>query len=80
MDKESITVVPQASMMPLETDDGFSGLPMATPGLISERAPPTPWHDDYEMAPSVGPVRNPTSLCRYRIFILFIRYFRWTSS
>lgn len=48
--------------MPLETNDGFSVLPMATPGLVSERAPPTPWHDDYEMAPSVGPVFDSTLL------------------
>ena len=37
-------------------EEHFSGLPSQTPCAISERAPPTPWHDDYDMAPSVGPV------------------------
>lgn len=60
--------------MPLETNDGFSVLPMATPGLVSERAPPTPWHDDYEMAPSVGPVFDSTLL------FLFFPQFTWILS
>lgn len=37
-------------------EESFGGLGGQTPGALSERAPPTPWHDDYEMAPSVGPV------------------------
>lgn len=41
----------------LDVTESFTNLPPQTPGAISERAPPTPWHDDYEMAPSVGPVR-----------------------
>lgn len=45
------------SNLELEAAEPFSGLPSQTPGPLSERAPPTPWHDDYEMAPSVGPVR-----------------------
>lgn len=44
----------------LDVAESFTNLAPQTPGAISERAPPTPWHethDDYEMAPSVGPVR-----------------------
>lgn len=42
----------------LDSTEAFNNLPVQTPGALSERAPPTPWHDDYdEMAPSVGPVR-----------------------
>ncbi|XP_057372165.1 double-strand-break repair protein rad21 homolog [Daphnia carinata] len=40
----------------LDVTESFTNLPPQTPGAISERAPPTPWHDDYEMAPSVGPL------------------------
>lgn len=71
-------IVAQASMMPLEADDGFGGLPMATPGLISERAPPTPWHDDYEMAPSVGPVGTPYKIFFQHSYASFI--YRWKNS
>ena len=42
----------------LDSAETFANLPAQTPGALSERAPPTPWHDDYEMAPSVGPVRS----------------------
>lgn len=42
--------------MSMNVEETFPGLPAQTPGALSERAPPTPWHDDYEMAPSVGPV------------------------
>lgn len=41
-----------------EMEESFGGLGGQTPGALSERAPPTPWHDDYEMAPSVGPVEE----------------------
>ena len=44
----------------LEAAEPFTNLAPHTPGALSERAPPTPWHDDYEMAPSVGPVRSQT--------------------
>ncbi|KZS22071.1 putative Protein RAD21 [Daphnia magna] len=40
----------------LDVTESFTNLPPQTPGAISERAPPTPWHDDYEMAQSVGPL------------------------
>lgn len=40
----------------VENESSFTNLPVQTPGALSERAPPTPWHDDYEMEPSVGPV------------------------
>ncbi|EFX68066.1 putative RAD21 [Daphnia pulex] len=40
----------------LDAAEPFTNLPPQTPGALSERAPPTPWHDDYEMAPSVGPL------------------------
>ena len=46
-------------------EQGFVGLPSQTPCAISERAPPTPWHDDYDMAPSVGPV-NIFKICNCR--------------
>lgn len=43
----------------MDVDEPFGGLPAQTPGVLSERAPPTPWHDDYDMGPtSVGPVRS----------------------
>jgi hypothetical protein len=42
----------------LDAAEPFTNLPPQTPGALSERAPPTPWHDDYEMAPSVGPVSS----------------------
>jgi len=41
-----------------EMEEPFGGLGAQTPGALSERAPPTPWHDDYEMAPSVGPLEE----------------------
>ena len=42
--------------MNLGVEEPYGHIPAQTPGGISERAPPTPWHDDYDMAPSVGPV------------------------
>lgn len=30
--------------------------PPTTPGAVSERGAPTPWHEDYDFPVSVGPV------------------------
>ena len=59
---------------PMDVEEPFAGLPAQTPGALSERAPPTPWHDDYDMAPSVGPV----SLFVQLIFVLFLK--KWPLS
>ncbi|THK32942.1 double-strand-break repair protein rad21 homolog isoform X2 [Diachasma alloeum] len=54
------TGMPQMENMGYDRDHGFIGYedqhPLAqTPGAVSERGPTTPWAEDYEFPPSVGP-------------------------